>query len=46
MTGARYWSGAVQRWDERLERRLTWLPAAALVAGVAAAAMIVASGGT
>ena len=45
MTGARYWSG-VERWEERLERCLTWLLAAALVVGVVAAAMIVASGGT
>jgi hypothetical protein len=44
MTAARYWSGAVERWDERLERRMTWLPPAALVVGVATAAMIVAGG--
>ena len=45
MTAARYWSG-VERWEERLERCLTWLPPGALVVGVVAAAMIVASGGT
>jgi hypothetical protein len=46
MTAARYWSGAGERWDERLERRLTRLQPAALMVGVAAAAMIVARGGT
>jgi hypothetical protein len=46
MTATRYWSGAAESWDERLERRFSWLPPAALVVGVAAAAMIVASGGT
>jgi hypothetical protein len=46
MTAARYWSGAVERWDERLERRLAWFPAVGLVGGVVAVAMIVARGGT
>jgi hypothetical protein len=44
MTAARYWSGATERWDERLERRMTWLSPAALLTGIAAAAMIIAMG--
>jgi hypothetical protein len=44
MTAARFWSGAAERWDERLEQRMTWIPHAALVTGIAAAAMILAMG--
>jgi hypothetical protein len=44
MTATRYWSGTAEHWDDRLERRMTWLPPAALVAGIVAAAMIIATG--
>jgi hypothetical protein len=44
MTAARFWSGAAERWDERLGQRMIWLPRAALAAGIAAAAMVIAMG--
>lgn len=44
MPAARYWSGSGESWDQRLDRRMSWLPHASLAVGVAAAAMIVAMG--